>query len=65
MKGKLKKGADLLVNPNLDEAVYIRLKAVKSSSAIKANIDPIEKIYWNQNFKILDLVEPHVFSKPH
>ena len=37
---KLKKNADLLINPNLDEAFYIRLKAVKSSSAAKANIDP-------------------------
>ncbi len=55
---KLKKNADLLINPNLDEAFYIRLKAVKSSSEAKANIDPIEKIYRNQTFKILDLVKP-------
>jgi hypothetical protein len=55
---KLKKNAGLLINPNLDEAFYIRLKAVKSSSAAKANIDPIEKIYRNQTFKILDLVKP-------
>ncbi|EFX61196.1 hypothetical protein DAPPUDRAFT_122445 [Daphnia pulex] len=41
---KLKKNADLLINPNLDEAFYIRLKAVKSSSAAKANIDPIEDL---------------------
>ncbi|KAI9550901.1 hypothetical protein GHT06_004520 [Daphnia sinensis] len=58
---KLKKNADLLINPNLDEAFYIRLKTVKSSSATKANIDPIEKIYRNQTFKILDLVKPIMF----
>ncbi|EFX70828.1 hypothetical protein DAPPUDRAFT_327777 [Daphnia pulex] len=58
---KLKKNADLLINPNLDEAFYIRLKTVKSSSAAKANIDPIEKIYRNQTFKILDLVKPIMF----
>jgi hypothetical protein len=49
------------INPNLDEAFYIRLKAVKSLSAAKANIDPIEKIYRNQTFKILDLVNPLLF----
>ncbi|XP_046440099.1 uncharacterized protein LOC124210488 [Daphnia pulex] len=58
---KLKKNADLLINPNLDDAFYIRLKAVKSSSAAKVNIDPIEKIYRNQTFKILDLVKPIMF----
>ena len=58
---KLKKNADLLINPNLDEAFYTRLIAVKSSSAAKANIDPIEKIYRNQTFKILDLVKPLLF----
>jgi hypothetical protein len=58
---KLKKNADLLINPNLDDAFYIRLKAVKSSSAAKTNIDPIEKIYRNQTFKILDLVKPIMF----
>ena len=50
-----------MINPNLDEVFYIRLKAVKSSSATKANIDPVEKIYRNQNFKILDLVKLLMF----
>ncbi|KZS00262.1 Uncharacterized protein APZ42_003513, partial [Daphnia magna] len=58
---KLKKGSDLLTNPSLDEAFYIRLKTVKSSSASKTNIDPVEKIYRNQTFKILDLVKPLLF----
>ncbi|EFX68900.1 hypothetical protein DAPPUDRAFT_329646 [Daphnia pulex] len=60
-KPKLKKNADLLINPNLDYVFYIPLKAVKSSSAAKTNIDPIEKIYRNQTFKILDLVKPIMF----
>jgi hypothetical protein len=58
---KLKKCPDLLVNPSLDEAFYIRLRSIKSSSASKANIDPVEKIYRNQTYKILDLVKPLMF----
>ena len=58
---KLRKCLDLLVNPSLDEAFYIRLRSIKSSSASKANIDPVEKIYRNQTYKILDLVKPLMF----
>ena len=58
---KLKRCPDLLVNLSLDEAFYIRLRSIKSSSASKANIDPVEKIYRNQTYKILDLVKPLMF----
>ena len=52
----------MLVNPSLDEAFYSRLRSIRSSLASKANIDPVEKIYRNQTYKILDLVKPLMFQ---
>ena len=49
-KPKLKRSTGLLTNPSLDEAFYLRLKDLKSSSASKANVDPLEKVYRNQTF---------------
>ena len=60
-KPTLKRKAELLTNPTLDESVYIRLKAAKGSNAIKANIDPTEKALKKLSFKILDLVKPLLF----
>jgi len=41
-KPVLKRKAELLTNPTLDESIYIRLKAAKGSNATKANIDPTD-----------------------
>ena len=60
-KPTLKRKADLLVNPSLDESIYLRLKASKSSNATKANIDPAEKAFKKLSFKVLDLVKPLLF----
>ena len=60
-KPKLKRSTGLLTNPALDEAFYLQLKSLKSSSATKANIDPLEKVYRNQTFKVLDLAKPLLF----
>jgi hypothetical protein len=51
----------LLTNPSLDEAFYIRLKSVKNSAAAKNNIDPLEKVYRNQTYKLIDAVKPLMF----
>jgi hypothetical protein len=60
-KPTLKRKADLLTNPTLDESIYIRLKAAKGSNATKANIDPTEKALKKLSFKVLDLVKPLLF----
>ena len=60
-KPKFKKSTGLLTNPELDEAFYLRLKELKSSAASKANVDPLEKVYRNQTFKVLDLAKPLLF----
>ena len=60
-KPTLKRKADLLVNPSLDESIYLRLKQSKNSNAAKANIDPAEKAFKKLSFKVLDLVKPLLF----
>ncbi|XP_032797110.2 uncharacterized ENTR1 family protein [Daphnia magna] len=45
----------------MDESFYYRLKTIKNSRASKSNIDPIEKIYRSQTFKILDLAKPLLY----
>ncbi len=60
-KPKLKRKSDLLINPTLDESIYLRLKALKGSNAAKANIDPTEKAYRKLSFKVLDLVKSLLF----
>lgn len=60
-KPKLARKSELLINPELDESFYYRLKTLKNSKATKSNIDPIEKIYRSQTFKILDLAKPLLF----
>ena len=64
-KPTLKRKADLLTNPTLDESIYIRLKAAKGSNATKANIDPTEKALKKLSFKVLDLVKPLLFLASH
>lgn len=56
-KGK----AEFLENPTLDEGFYQKLKAVKGSSASKPNIDPLEKIYRAQTYKMIDLARPLMY----
>jgi hypothetical protein len=60
-KAKIKNNSSLLTNPSLDEAFYIRLKSVKNSAAAKNNIDPLEKVYRNQTYKLIDAVKPLMF----
>lgn len=60
-KPKFKSKVDLLSNPVLDEAFYVQLKALKRSSASKANIDPMEKEYRKLSYKVLDLAKPLLF----
>lgn len=56
-KGK----AEFLVNPTLDEGFYQQLKTVRGSSASKPNVDPLEKIYRAQTYKLIDLARPLMF----
>ncbi|KAK4030611.1 hypothetical protein OUZ56_023877 [Daphnia magna] len=42
-KPTLKRKSEFLVNPTLDESIYLRLKASKNSNASNTNIDPTEK----------------------
>ncbi|XP_045032012.1 uncharacterized protein LOC123474158 [Daphnia magna] len=60
-KPKLARKSELLTNPEMDESFYYRLKTIKNSRASKSNIDPIEKIYRSQTFKILDLAKPLLY----
>ena len=60
-KIKLKGKSDLLVNPTLDEAFYQRLKQKKGSNACKANFDPLEKVYCNQCYRVIDLAKLILF----
>lgn len=56
-KGK----AEFLVNPTLDEGFYQQLKTARGSSASKPNVDPLEKIYRAQTYKLIDLARPLMF----
>nr|WBD92701.1 putative LTR retrotransposon isoform B [Daphnia magna] len=60
-KPTLKRKANILINPSLDESVFLRLRTFKGSHATKANIDPTEKTLRKLSFKILDLVKPLLF----
>ena len=60
-KPTLKRKANILSNPTLDESIYLRLKASKKSNATKANIDPTDKVLKKLSFKVLDLVKPLLF----
>jgi hypothetical protein len=56
-----RKKENLLSNPILDDAFYLRLKSAKRSTASKANIDTRKKEYRKLSFKILDLAKPLLF----
>ena len=49
------KGSFKLVNPEMDDAVYERLRSVRRSGGSKERIDPVEKDLRAIQFKILDL----------
>ena len=47
--------------PELDEAMYRRLKSLKNSTASKALIDPQEKSLSALQYKIIDIARPLLF----
>ncbi len=49
-KPTLKRKADLLTNPSLDESIYIRLRAEKGSNATRGNVYPTEKVLKKLSF---------------
>ncbi|KZS05645.1 Uncharacterized protein APZ42_031115 [Daphnia magna] len=60
-KPTLKRKSEFLVNPTLDESIYLRLKVSKNSNASKTNIDPTEKTLKKLSYKILDLIKPLLY----
>lgn len=52
----------MLVNPSLDESMFLRLRSVKGGCASKANIDAVEKQQRKLCYKVIDLAKPLLFQ---